>query len=71
MSTGKMSAITAAKVSILKTDAGVGPQILAHRQGSDLSGPFLFLTAILLLLELLIGNTYLSNPRTLFRTSTP
>ncbi len=46
-------------VSVLKTDAGVESQIRSYRKGSDLTGLFLMLTLLLLLLELIVGNTYL------------
>ncbi len=45
--------------SVLKTDAGVESQVRAYRKGSDLTGLFLLLALALLLLELLIGNSYL------------
>ena len=56
---GKMAGIVDAPVTVLKTDAGVDSQIRAYRQGSDMTGPLLMLALLLLLLELLVGNTYL------------
>lgn len=55
----KLSGLADAPVSVLKTDAGVDSQVRALRQGGDLSGPLLALVLLLLLLELLVGNTYL------------
>ena len=63
MSAGKMTGIADAPVTVLKTDAGVESQIRTYRQGSDLTGLFLLLALVLLLLELLIGNTYLLSGR--------
>jgi len=63
MSAGKMTGITDAPVTVLKTDAGVESQIRTYRQGSDLTGLFLLLALALLLLELLVGNTYLLSGR--------
>ena len=59
LGTGKMSGIVDAPVTVLKTDAGVESQIRAYRQGSDMTGLFLLLALLLMLLELLVGNTYL------------
>ena len=56
----KLSDIVKGKVSVLKTDAAIDSQIRTARQGSDLTGLFLFLVTVLLLLETLLGNTYLS-----------
>lgn len=56
---GKMTAIVAGKVNVLKTDAGIDSQIRNYRQGSDLTGLFLLLVMILLLVEILLGNSYL------------
>ncbi len=56
---GKLSGVVAGKVSVLKTDAGVDSQIRSYRQGSDLTGFFLLLVMLLLLLEILLGNAYL------------
>ena len=58
LSSGKMTGLVNASVTVLKTDAGVESQIRAYRQGSDLTGLFLFLALVLLLLELFVGNTY-------------
>jgi len=63
MGSGKMTDIVAASVTVLKTDAGVESQIRTYRQGSDLTGFFLFLALVLLLLELVVGNTYLLSGR--------
>jgi len=63
LSTGRMTGIVNASVTVLKTDAGVESQIRTYRQGSDLTGPLLLLTLLLLLLELLVGNTYLLSGR--------
>ncbi len=60
LSTSKLSDIVKGKVSVLKTDAAIDSQIRTARQGSDLTGLFLLLVSILLLLETLLGNTYLS-----------
>jgi len=46
-------------VSVLKTDAQIDSQVRAFRRGSDLTGIFLFLALLLLVLELLVGNAYL------------
>ena len=51
---------------MLKTDAAVDTQVRNYRQGSDMTGLFLFLLMTLLLLETLLGNTYLSR-----RTTSP
>ena len=59
LGSGKLSGLADAAVTVLKTDAGVESQIRAYRQGSDLTGLFLALALLLLLLELLVGNTYL------------
>jgi hypothetical protein len=59
LSSGRLSSLTDAPVSVLKTDAGVESQVRAYRQGGDLSGLFLLLALLLLVLELLVGNTYL------------
>ena len=56
----KFSNIVKGKVSVLKTDAAIDSQIRTARQGSDLTGHFLVLVTVLLLLETLLGNTYLS-----------
>ena len=57
---GDLSKLASVRVDVLKTDAGVDSQIRAYRQGSDLTGLFLFLLMLLLVLELLIGNSYLT-----------
>lgn len=59
LAAGRLSSLADAPVSVLKTDAGVESQIRAYRQGGDLAGLFLLLALLLLLLELLVGNTYL------------
>jgi hypothetical protein len=64
MDTGKMNDLVDGKVSILKTDAGVDSQIRTYRQGSDLTGLFLLLVMVLLLFEILLGNSYLFSGRT-------
>jgi hypothetical protein len=61
LGTGRMTGLVDATVTVLKTDAGVESQIRTYRQGSDLTGLFLLFTLLLLLLELLVGNTYLLN----------
>ncbi len=63
MSAGRMTDIVAGKVNVLKTDAGIDSQIRSTRQGSDLTGLFLFLVMILLLFEILLGNGYLFSGR--------
>lgn len=63
LSSGKMTDLVNASVTVLKTDAGVESQVRAYRQGSDLTGLFLLLALVLLLLELLVGNTYLFSGR--------
>lgn len=50
-------------VTVLKTDAGVESQIRTYRKGSDLTGLLLLFAFILLLLELLVGNSYLLSGR--------
>jgi len=57
---GRLTGLVRSKVSILKTDAALDSQIRNTRQGSDLTGAFLFLVMFLLLLEILLGNTYIS-----------
>jgi len=66
MGSGKLQDIVRGKVSVLKTDAAVDTQVRNYRQGSDMTGLFLFLLMTLLLLETLLGNTYLSR-----RTTSP
>jgi len=59
MNSSEMTALIAGKVTVLKTDAALAPQIRNARQGSDLTGLFLLLLLLLLLLELLLGNAHL------------
>jgi hypothetical protein len=70
MDAGKMADIVAGKVSVLKTDAGVDSQVRNYRQGSDLTGFFLLLVMLLLLLEILLGNADLFS-RIHLRTKAP
>jgi hypothetical protein len=56
MDAGKLADIVAGKVSVLKTDAGVDSQIRNYRKGSDMTGFFLLLVMLLLLLEIVLGN---------------
>jgi len=56
---GRLSSLADMPVSVLKTDAGLDSQVRTYRQGGDLSGPFLLLALLLLVLELIVGNTYL------------
>ena len=61
---GKLQGIVQGKASVLKTDAALDSQVRNYRRGSDLTGLFLFLVMVLLLLETLLGNTYLSRNKT-------
>ncbi len=54
----RLTSIVRGKVNLLKTDAALASQLRNTRQGSDLTGLFLFLLLILLLLEIIIGNPY-------------
>jgi len=54
----RLTSIVRGKVNLLKTDAALASQLRNTRQGSDLTGLFLFLLMILLLLEVIIGNPY-------------
>ncbi len=51
------------KATLLRTDAALESQIRTYRQGSDLTGLFLFLLLLMLLAEAVLGNTYLTKPR--------
>jgi len=61
LATGKLPDIVRGKVNVLRTDAAIDSQVRIYRQGSDLTGLFLFLVMVLLLLETLLGNTRLSS----------
>jgi hypothetical protein len=58
----RLTSIVKGKVNLLKTDAALASQLRNTRQGSDLTGLFLFLLMFLLLLEIIIGNHYLLRP---------
>jgi len=61
MKPGKFENVVRGKINVLKTDAAVDSQVRNYRQGSDLTGLFLFLVMILLLCETLLGNTCFSS----------
>ncbi len=63
LSAGRLAGLVDGRVNVLRTDAGVDSQVRSYRQGSDLTGAFLFLVMVLLLLEILVGNTYLFSGR--------
>jgi len=64
LSAGRLTGVIDGRVNVLRTDAGIDSQIRSFRKGSDLTGAFLFLLMVLLLLEILVGNTYLFSGRT-------
>jgi len=64
LGTGELAKLSTTRINVLKTDAGVDSQVRNYRQGSDLTGLFLFLLMLLLILELLLGNTYLLSGKT-------
>ncbi len=59
----RLTSIVKGRVNLLKTDAALASQLRNTRQGSDLTGFFLFLLMIMLLLEIVLGNPYLLRRR--------
>ncbi|MFO7937049.1 MAG: BatA domain-containing protein [Kiritimatiellia bacterium] len=55
----RLTSIVKGKVNLLKTGAALEPQLRNTRRGSDLTGFLLFLLMILLICEIILGNSYL------------
>jgi hypothetical protein len=64
----RLTSIVKGRVNLLKTDAALASQLRNTRQGSDLTGFFLFLLMIMLLLEIVIGNPYVFARRSRTKT---
>ena len=71
MGTLALANVVQGKVSVLKTDAAIEPQVRSYRQGGDLTGVLLFFALILLLVETLLGNAYLSHRKAMNGPSRP
>jgi hypothetical protein len=55
----RLTSIVKGKVNLLKTGAALAPQLRNTRRGSDLTGLFLLLLAVMLICEVILGNPYL------------
>ena len=64
----RLTSIVKGKVNLLKTDAALASQLRNTRRGSDMTGLFLFLLMIMLLLEIVLGNPYIFARRSRTKT---
>lgn len=64
LSASQLTGLVDAQVNVLRTDADMASQVGSYRQGSDLTGMFLFLVMVLLGLEIVVGSTSLFSGRT-------
>jgi len=64
----RLTSIVKGKINLLKTDAALASQLRNTRRGSDMTGIFLFLLMIMLLLEIVLGNPYIFARRSRTKT---